>query len=154
MLYGPNFCPICVQMLVCGGAIRRPVLRIRPHFMHRCQLCNRITPVYALDNPANVAYIMGALEDGKVPDLPKGCAHHFFISKHEDYKKDAKEIRVTVPIMGKLSPIPVKISDGKEPQVSTRFFGRHDSKPGYGVRNLISLDSSRTALPQVSKRCF
>ena len=40
-------------------------------------------------------------------------------------KKDAKEIRVTVPIMGKLSPIPVKISDGKEPEVLTRFVARH-----------------------------
>ena len=41
-------------------------------------------------------------------------------------KKDAEEIRVTVPIMGKLSPIPVKISNGKEePEVSTRFIARH-----------------------------
>ena len=48
-------------------------------------------------------------------------------------KKDAEEIRVTVPIMGKLSPIPVMISDGKEPEVSTRFVARHGGHEEFPV---------------------
>ena len=37
----------------------------------------------------NMHYIMSALQDGKIPSLPSGCTHHFFISKHDKFQKDS-----------------------------------------------------------------
>ena len=37
-------------------------------------------------------FVLSVLSDGKIPSLPDGCAHHFFISKDETFKNDSVHI--------------------------------------------------------------
>lgn len=53
-----------------------------------------------LVSPSNKNFLLEVLENGVVPTLPAGCTHHFFISKHEKYKKDAMLLCVWLKEMG------------------------------------------------------
>ena len=37
-------------------------------------------------------FVLKVLVDGEIPSLPKGCTHHFFISKDETFKNDSVHI--------------------------------------------------------------
>jgi hypothetical protein len=54
----------------------------------------------ALTSDVNRHYVMSVLKNGKVPPLPAGCTHHFFISKDEKYKDKSILIATWLTEMG------------------------------------------------------
>ena len=51
-------------------------------------------------NSQNKDYVMGFLKNKRIPSLPAGCTHHFFISKDEKFKKDSVIIAKWLVEMG------------------------------------------------------